>query len=222
MPSSWPLTTWVAGSETLYIWSLPAMSMKWVRCLKHNDNRYTSAQQTNSPTLTALASLLYLSHQEQISVWGCIHMTCNHSRMWLGQIWYEVEGSPLEPWVCNLYWWPYDRWWIRREAKKPQARFYRHLYNHRHTQNIYIFTARGEVYSKTQSSEYLCQWFMIDWVVNDQLALKISILMIISFITSVNNSTQQDLNFVALSLWSKIHRVSISLSSNLKHYFPKS
>jgi len=41
---------------------------------------------------------------------------------------------------------------------------------------------------------------MIDWVVNDQLALKISILMIISFITSVNNSTQQDLNFVALSL----------------------
>ena len=29
-------------------------------------------------------------------------MTCNHSRMRLGQIRYEVKGSPLESKVCNL------------------------------------------------------------------------------------------------------------------------
>jgi hypothetical protein len=72
-----------------YVWSRPAMSMKWVGCLNHNLQHATLVHVRYQVNLLLLPLWCETKH---ISGWGFVLMTTSHSgRCWNKLYMYEVD-----------------------------------------------------------------------------------------------------------------------------------
>ena len=79
-----------------------------------------------------------------LSVWGCIHMTCNHARMCSLQ---AQKKYILYKYILVAVMWMTGGTW-ECEVKQPQAGFFWH--------NTYIYLLRMERHVQKLSREFLC------------------------------------------------------------------